>query len=257
MKRIQLLSFRGLLVTVDTAAALTALDEQAKQRGWVLDLMIPHNIQEGDLSLHPAGREVLFRFKKEGVDRQTALNAAWAHAVPLGFTPWQRYPKAGGLYSDTQIEIVFHFLGPWHPIVDRMMAEGRGHLAWPSLCAAAQTDVGEWRGDAEVERFVQGQLHRLGYNCGPVDGKIGTRTARVLESMGLKQSSLAQVAAKLQQGTPDTPQKKTRCTGHVVVPGRQLVVSTHGDVQAVRSDAGCTLMVDGPGRVVLDIGDST
>jgi len=258
MYRQYLHNHRALALTLDTIEAFKHLEADADERGWLLETanipvsMVPPS--EGPLSLHPAGRQVQFRLLKpegEDTDPQQALNAAWGLAIPLGFTPWNRYPIAGAP-GDT----VFHYLGPWRTISDRLMAEGRGHLAWPSVCCAAQVDVGVWK-SLDVDRlFVQAQLHRVGRNCGPVDGVIGPRTTECIDTLGLKNSTFQKVAEHLQ--SMPSPQQERQCSqvGHVALPGQNLMVSTFGSIKAVRTPQGATLTVDGPGRVILDVGEN-
>ena len=250
MQRTSLINFRGRLLTRDTAEAVQALEASAGENGWGLELSGPAaGSDDNPDSLVPAGREVQFLLTREGESSvQSALNAMWGHAVPLGFTPWCRYPLPGS--GNT----TFHFFGPWQPLYDRLLAEGRGHLAWPSVCCAAQCDVGQWKGDKTEERFVQAQLHRIGRNCGPVDGIIGPRTAEAIRSLGLDRSSFAQVSAHLRQAEAPVV-KKTRQVGHVVVPGRTVVVTPTDGIKATRTRHGATLVVEKPGRVIIDIGE--
>jgi len=250
MQRTTLINFRGLLLSRDTAEAVQALEASAGENGWVLNLLGPvAGSESGPFSLVPAGREVRFSLSRDAEeDPQLVLNAMWGHAVPLGFTPWCRYPLPGT--ADT----TFHFFGPWQPLYDRLLAEGRGHLAWPSVCCAAQCDAGQWQGDKAEERFAQAQLHRIGRNCGPIDGVVGPRTAEAIRSLGLDRSSFAQVLAHLRQaGTPVV--ERDRQVGHVVVPGRKVVVTPTEGIKVTRTRHGAALTVEKPGRVIIDIGE--
>ena len=252
MYRIQLVSYKGLLLSPDTAQAVEQLTAKASDSKWLVELHGPTpGLAEGSpRSLIPAGREIWFRFVPPAaeVSTQNALNAAWSHAIPMGFTPWLRHPLEGP--GDT----VFHFFGPWMALYERLLSEGRGHLAWPSVCAAAQCDVGAWKGDHQEERFVQAQLHRVGRNCGPVDGVIGPRTSEVIDSLGLKRATFSHVLEYLR--TAEVPQVPThaRRVGHVAFPGHSLNIATFGGIKAVKTPQGATLTYDGPGRVVLDVG---
>jgi len=254
MHRLQLLNHKGLLLTPDTAQALNLLQEKASANKWRLVLSGPTAGVQGDnlVSLIPAGREVHLKFiGAEGGDTQAALNALWGHAIPLGFTPWLRYPILGSG------DAIFHFLGPWVALYDRLLSEGRGHLAWPSVCAAAQCDVGVWKGSKADERFVQAQLHRVGRNCGPVDGEIGPRTAEAVETLGLKRAAFADVMGYLKTAEPPTVTPEVRKVGHIAVPGRRLNVAAYGSIKAVKTLQGATLTIDGPGRVIVDVGGVT
>ena len=250
--RTKLLNFRGLTLTEDTAQAVDALERRLAEKKWVLRLLGPQpGTDEDNLeSLIPAGREVRLTLSRDDgfSSPQAVLAALWGHAVPLGFTPFNRYPLSG--HGDT----AFHFYGPWRPVLDRMMAEGRGHLAWPSLCAAALTDVGRWKGDKTLERFIQAQLHRTGHNCGPVDGEIGHRTARAIESLGLVRASLAEVHEHLMQLQETAPTQTERRTGSIQLPGQKFNIGVTGGVKVTRSTSGAGLVIDGPGRIVIDVG---
>lgn len=253
MQRTALQNYRGHVLTEDTTQALHALEERAWQLGkWKLDLLDPLIKDKRDPgSLVPAGREIHFRLQRSDRSEQESLNAAWACAVPLGFTPKDRWPR-----PSTTSE-VFYFFGPWSSVNERLLSEGRGHLAWPSVCIAAQCDVGVWQGDKETERFVQAQLHRVGKNVGPIDGVIGKRTQAAIASLGLDRPSLAQVAAhlKLAEPTPKQayqPQQAAR--GHISVPGHTIRVQAFGDVRATQhGTSGASIVAHGEGRLVIEV----
>lgn len=199
------------------------------------------------LSLIPAGRAV--RLEPVYEDERALsvqLAALWSAAVPLQFTPHDRNPLPG----PTQDR--FYYLGPWQVLYDNLMAEGRGHLAWTSVCVAAQVDAGRWRGDRELERFVQAQIHRLGLNCGPLDGRVGERTKGVLQSMGLSPAELKTLARDLASRNRTLPSRDERTIGHLVLPQNFSVTST-GDVKVQRTVNGATLTVDGPGKVIVEV----
>jgi len=256
MRRQQLINYRGVLLTADTAAALRLLEEVAVEKGkWALKILGPEpsTNMKAPGSLIPAGREVHVEFRRSDVeDPQDALNALWGCAVPLGFTPRLRHLHLNG---DPNQARVFHFFGPWQSLYDRLLAEGRGHLAWPSLCCAAQVDTGTWTGDRETERFVQAQLHRIGRNAGPLDGQVGPRTAEAMESLEIERKSLALVAQHLQAAQPPEEAPRNRIRGHVTLPGRPIRAHAFGGVTAQQSgESGIVLTANGPGRVVIDVG---
>jgi len=251
--REQLYNHKGVALAADTIEALKTLEENATENGWRVSLIpAPPAVPppEGPLSLCQAGRQVVLRLHQEGAGPQQALNAAWGHAVPLGFTPWNRYPLAGSGADD-----VFHFCGLWRIVYDRLMSEGRGHLAWPSMCCAAQVDAGVWKGDKAEERFVQAQLHRVGRNCGPVDGVIGPRTTECIDMLGLKRAAFPKVLEHLKGMDVPRVEIQPRQVGHIALPGRKLTVSSFGGVKVTKTTQGATLTVEGPGRVILDVGD--
>jgi hypothetical protein len=187
------------------------------------------------------------KFTDRSATRWEEVSTLWGLAVPLGFVPWNRYPMPG------QADEAFHFIGPWQGLYDHLLGEGRGELAWPSVCCAAQVDIGRWQGDKPVERLVQAQLHRLGYHCGPVDGEIGPRTIEALRIIGLHSKSLDETASALMEYEPPEVSEAQRATGHIIVPGRQLVVSTSGKVYSTKTRQGAALTIDGPGRLIVDV----
>lgn len=246
MYRQRLRTYKGLMVTADTAEALRLLESRANDNGRWRVKYIPLIAKPDILSLAPAGREVQILFEKVGATAEEALNALWGCAVPLGFAPKLRYPllEAGST--------VFHFFGPWQGLYGRLLAEGRGHLAWPSVCCAAQCDVGEWSGDKEEARFVQAQLHRLGRNCGPLDGVIGPRTAAAIESLALPRGTMVQVAEYLRSAEPPKNQAQAG-RGHLLIQGCTMVVEGYGGVKAWPVQNGAGIEVSGPGRLVVDV----
>lgn len=274
MKRIDLVTYRKTLVTPDVAEGLRRLELRAAALGGVRLLVAGappnqlswHSVkaQPGAtqsppaLSLIPAGREVWLRLQiidyqgDPDQRRQQEVALLWGIAVPCGFTPWLRYPLAG--VGDD----VFHFLGPWQPLYDSLLGEGRGEWAWPSLCAAAQVDVGRWEGSKPVERFVQAQLHRLGVSCGLVDGEIGDRTLGALRALALPKEGMrmADVAKHLNVFNPTPPPTTTRKHGFISLPHTPAVAVSTGKVSLLRNPQGYTMTIDGPGRVILDVGES-
>jgi len=246
MQRIRLMTYKGLIVAPDVAEALRAVEEAGVKGGWRMRFIKPDPQPYNEASLRPAGREVHFVFEKDGWSQQDSLYAAWGAAVPLGFTPKLRDPLMEPGYD------TYHYFGPWQSLYGKLLAEGRGHLAWPSVCCAAQVDVGEWKGDKEESRFVQAQIHRIGRNCGPIDGVVGQRTAAAIETLSLPRGSLTLVAEHLRAAVPPKNQE-TAGRGHLHLPGRQLVIEGFGGVKAWPMDNGAGFEVSGPGRIVVDV----
>jgi len=246
MHRIRLMTYRGLIVAPDVAQALQALEVDALKDNWRLRLIKPDTQPYSETSLLPAGREVWLTFEKDGAHPLHSLHAAWGCAVPLGFTPKLRDP----LVEDGHT--IYRYLGPWQGLYGKLLAEGRGHLAWPSVCCAAQVDVGAWAGDKEEARFVQAQLHRMGRNCGSIDGVVGQRTAAAIESLSLPRGSLIVVAEHLRAAEPPKNQDVAG-RGHLHLPGHKFVVEGFGGVKAWPMDNGAGFEVSGPGRIVVDV----
>jgi len=251
MHRVSLMIYKGLIVTPDVAEALRVLEVAANKGKWKVRFKPADMPAYSPISLEPAGREVRFVFERAGVaiaSPQESLYAAWGFVVPLGFTPKLRDPL---------IELghdVFHYLGPWQALYGKLLAEGRGHLAWPSVCCAAQTDVGVWQGDKAEARFVQAQIHRLKRNCGPIDGIIGQRTAAAMESLALPRGSLAVVAEHLRiAGDPLATVNSKVSRGHIHLSGHEMVVAGHGGVRTWPMDNGAGIEVSGPGRIIVNV----
>jgi hypothetical protein len=261
-----MVAYRSMTVTPDTAAALRVVQQRAAALSVALQFKGVKRMEanwRGDrgptknappLSLRPAGREVQVRTVLpdfEGTDeekRQAEVSLAWGILVPCGFIPWLRYPVAG------DADDVFHCFGPWQGLYDHLLGHGRGETAWPSVCAAAQSDVGTWEGGHRVERFVQAQLHRLGVHCGPVDGIVGEQTTAAIRALGLKGLRMTGMAQELAKwATPSAP-KSERTFGHVIVPGQELAVVSTGKVYTSRTTQGVALTIDGPGKVIVNIG---
>lgn len=248
MYRERLVNFRGQLLTADTAAALEVLLQRLETSGWTPELHRPPPPRDPLLSLLPSGREVHLEVRHSTSQPQACLDALWGHAVPMLFTPWTRYPVAG-----EPGERVFHFFGPWVYLYDSLLSEGRGHLAWPSICAAAQCDVGTWKGDKMDARFLQAQLHRLGFPCGAVDGVIGPRTTAALAAAGLGNLSSQQAMEHLRTAKSSNAPARARQAGHLALPGQDLVVHATGGLRVTRTPLGASLMVEGPGQLVVTV----
>lgn len=271
MKRLDLIAFRRTVVTLDVAEAVRQLELRAAALGTVRLIVQGPTTDRctwagvkaepgptecpAHASMRPTGRELYLRAQLIDPSgspverRQHEVEILWGLAVPCGFTPWTRYPIAG------RGDEVFHFMGPWQPLYDSLLGEGRGEAAWPSVCIAAQVDVGRWEGDRHVERFVQAQLHRLGVPCGAVDGIVGPRTLSALRGVGLPADGASFGAVAMQLAVMDeAPVVSTgRQRGFVSVDGPVTAVAS-GKVALTRSPKGYALTIDGPGRVILDVG---
>ena len=260
----KLISYRSALFTPDTRAALTKLGEASrsyeglslKYRGVPRALCSWEGAVEdpgptglpAPVSMRPTGRETYLTVEG-GANPVDEVAALWGMAVPLGFVPWDRYP----LPSATSH--VFHYLGPWASVGDFLQGEGRGEAAWPSMCAAAQCDAGLWEGDRLVERTVQTHLHRLGIHCGPVDGTIGPTTLGALKALGVgnRELSVTQEALAGMEAPRRVPFK--RAQGHLVLNDVPMEAFTSGGVHTVRTRSGYSVAVEGPGRLILMVGD--
>jgi len=263
-----LVSCRTTVVTPDTQEALRRLEVAVKdaydgrvtvEYGGVKAPLASWEGVETDsgplslpapLSMRPTGREVYLRLSGEG-SHMARLAALWGIAIPLGFMPWDRYPVPSATES------VFHYFGPWGTVADFLHGEGRGDLAWPSVCCAAQIDVGTWSGGQLVERTVQTHLHRLGVHCGPIDGEIGPVTLAALRSLGFGGMALSDAAEALKgmKTPPIAKNSEERQRGSLVLGGYPMEAFTSGGVHTVKTRTGYAITVDGPGRLILSIGE--
>lgn len=271
MARTELVAFRKTLATADVAEAIRQVEIRAKALGGVRlivqgptpDRFTWSGVKSDPggtacsppLSMRLTGREVQLRLQivdAKGDVRQKEVEVLWGVVVPCGFTPWNRYPIAG------QGDDLFHFLGPWQVLYDSLLGEGRGEVAWPSLCAASQVDVGRWEGGRVTEYMVQAQLHRLGIPCGAVDGIVGPRTLAGLKALGLPNGGMTMegVAKHLSAMSPPRIMPVARRRGSVSVEGEVSAVSS-GKVSLVRVPSGYSMTIDGPGRVILDVGGAS
>lgn len=260
----KLISYRSSLFTPDTREALSKFGEASRHyEGFTVKYAgVPRPLCSWEgvgedpgptglpapVSMRPTGREVYLTV--EGASHpMEEVAALWSMAVPLGFVPWDRYP----LPSATSH--VFHYLGPWSSVGDFLQGEGRGELAWPSMCGAAQCEAGLWGGDRVVERSVQTHLHRLGVHCGPVDGSIGPITLGALKALGVGNMELAATESALAGMKMPTPRAVKRAEGHLVLNDVSMEAFTSGGVHTVRTRSGYSVTVDGPGRLILMVGD--
>lgn len=248
MKRINLVEFGKFKITKDTRTALNLLIKRAENFGWLIDLCEPPI----ETDLKACGRELCFEMKSTQ-DFETAsqdqINALWGLAIPLGFTPYNRYPL------DDSLSFMFHFFGVWQPLMDRILAEGRGHLMWSSLVCASLCDIGEWRGDKFLIRMIQTQLHRIGYNCGVIDGILGSRTLRCIQANNLQNIRLEEVAKLLCEKEKVKANSNNSTKGFISLPNREFQVTCYGRVHTVKNNSGVSIESSGGGRIILDIGE--
>lgn len=252
MYRIKCKTWKGIHLTPDALNAIQKLEEHAyKTWGWRLICdQAPQKVLPSTQSLASAGREVYMRLEHPTHQNpQRALEALWGFAIPLGFTPWPRHPVLVG----AAYEHVFHFLGPWQVVYDRMIAEGRGHLAWSSVRAAALSDVGAYAEPNKEGVFLQAQLHRVGQNPGAVDGVLGPRTAQAFQALELatgKRFTKAQWLAKLPTFQP--PKQSSLA---IISCTTNHQIQSFGEIQTIRSNQGAKVKINGPGRIVVDFID--
>jgi hypothetical protein len=271
--RIQRVQFNKTLVTPDTASSLRKLEKRAESlTGTRLSINGPDpaHMNWADIrtksgptglppewSAVPTGREVYLKLEiqddqepaQSRMERQLAM--LWGIAVPLGFTPFARYPLPGATME------VFHFMGPWDILMDHFLGAGRGEAAWAGFCGAAQSDVGAWEGGKQTERFVQSHLHRIGYNAGAIDGVLGNATLASLKGAGLSGMPLTEAAEALGKKGLTTQRLPRRAVeGIVEIPDTDFSIVSYGQVRTARTPKGAVLSISGPGRIVVDVRDT-
>lgn len=249
MNRINLVEFGNFKITEDTKKVVDLLILRAKNFGWIIDLCEPP--VETDLA--QSGREICFEMKHiDGFDTtsQNQINALWGLAVPLGLTPYNRYPL------DDSLSFMFHHFGCWQPLMERILAEGRGHLMWSSIVCASLCDIGKWGGDKTLVRTVQSQLHRVGYNCGVIDGVIGSRTLRCIQANKLEGLSITEMVEILNKQKKKEVAVNKSTKGFISLPNRQFQVTSYGGVHTVKNNNGFSIESNSRGgRLIIDIGD--
>lgn len=257
--------YRQTVVTPDTYEAMCRLERAAHEHG---DITLSYGGVPAKLaswegvdqdagplglsswkSMRPTGREVYLRIESPKMVPDHKIAVLWSLAVPLGFVPWDRYPVP------SPTSHVFHYLGPWSTVGDFLHGEGRGDLAWPSMVCAAQVEVGTWGGNQIIERTVQMHLHRLGIHCGPVDGIIGPVTIAAMKALGMGGMEISRVAEDLAKMALPSAPREDRVRGHVVLGGYPMEAFSSGGVRTVETRQGYALTVDGPGRLILVVGE--
>lgn len=267
----RLVQYKRGSVTPDTADALRKLESRISKLRVLLKVecrgaleMTWDKIREdpGPTGLPPewsavlTGRELYMRLTIQNDDgpaaskRERELAMLWGLAVPLGFTPFTRYPLPG------PHDEIFHFFGEWGLLIDHLLGAGRGEAGFPSFCCAAQIDVGRWEGGRVTERLVQAHLHRIGYNVGPIDGVLGNKTQGGLRAANLHSIPLNDAAKQIVNLPAHVPEALPRDVhGRLTMPDVRFSIHPYGQVRATRIASGAELQISGPGRVVIDIPD--
>lgn len=151
-------------------------------------------------SFHNAGRAIdidvaSLRFPGVAADKQ--LDVFWKVAAELGWRPVISKPDERAAESWH-----FDFMGPWRPVYARLLAAQTASTqgkAYAMTAHAACTDIGEYGALARpVERAVQAQLHRAGYNPGVIDGLLGNKTLAALDEAAMRVQGLTR---SLEPGT--------------------------------------------------------
>jgi len=255
IKRLGLTRYGALTVSTDTAYALHILEQRAREKNIILDIL---DASESVLKNHAqrfyeSGREVLIRYSSKNslpLSVYEKISLVWSLAYPLGFMPYFRHPLPGE-GSD-----LFHFFGIWQPVMERLYSEGSAEYAWSSMWYAAMTDIGKISDEDYLMYFIQGQLHRLGINCGVINGKLTDRTKKCLLSIGLYGMSYENIAIELSSRDPSNSISNKEA-GYLYLSTvsleRELQVNQSGDVGVVNDPNGIKFNVGkGNGKIVID-----
>lgn len=250
MRRIGLVEFGKFKITEDTKKIVDLLILKASNYGWKVDLCDPPIKTD----LYDCGREICFELKhSEGFETKSIdqINALWGIAIPLGLTPYNRYPL------DDSLSFMFQHFGCWTPLMDRLLAEGRGNLMWSSIVCACLCDIGEWKGDKLLVRMIQSQLHRIGYNCGAIDGVLGSRTLRCIQANNLQGLELSEIVKILiEKHRREVKISKRTTKGFLSLPNRNFQVTCYGGINTVKSANGVAIESNSVGgRLIIDIGE--
>jgi len=204
--------------TPDTAAAIQAVVDDLRGLGHELRLSDLFRSREMQLqshldftegrkpafspppggSLHEAGRAMDIDLASIGVP----LSQFWEIAKAHGFSPIIDAPDSSRLEA-------WHFdCRGSHDAVYRYVKQGKAgagvkpytHMAHSAIVAVGvQVDGLRDQGVA----FLQASLIRLGFDPGPIDGVMGTRTSGAIQQAGLDPGDLAgSVSQRLQQRFP-------------------------------------------------------
>ena len=268
-----LVQFKKGVFTSDTVEILRRLEQRVASLNATLSVeSAPSGVQSwddvrnapGPTGLPPewsavlTGREIYLRLSlkedhgPEGSKRERELAMLWAVAVPLGLVPFTRYPLPG------PHDQVFHFFGKWGVMLDQLLGAGRGEAGWPAFCCAAQLEVGRWEGARATERLVQAHLHRIGLNVGAIDGVVGPKTQGGMRAANLHSLSLSEVAERIVEMPSQVPKLLERdVQGRLEMPDVDFSIHPFGQVRATRTVRGADLQISGPGRVVIDVRDSS
>ena len=152
-------------------------------------------------SYHQAGRAVDFSTSElnfQGIPKDQWLKKFWDIARPLGFFPIIKIP-------DLNKSECWHFDFPgkaWEKAYDYMDDFSSDAIDYTLIAKCCILDVGKWdpkeNPDKVVKMFIQAQLIRLGkYEIGTVDGLIGAKSWKAIQSLGITATDLNQVSQLL------------------------------------------------------------
>jgi hypothetical protein len=195
-------------------------------------------------SMRPSGREVELILEGDGTPEHR-LALLWGIAIPLGWSPWMKYPIP--IMGST----IFHFLGKWGLVGEVLAGAGRGEAVWPSICAAAQVEEDTWEGSAKAERKIQSLLLLQGHMVGPVDGVLGPTTMGVLKALGWGSLPLRTILQRLEEMTVPVVSSGRTVSARLATDAH-FSIHTFGSLRARKDVKGATIEVKGVGRLIVD-----
>jgi len=244
--RQNLISMRGLKVTPDIPPILAELEKALSKIG---DVRL--KVSDSSLSgLSVAGRELNLSVVSSKYSPKECTFILWGCAIPLGFTPMDRHPNL-----DTPTRDCFYFLGVWEVYYSNLLSMGLGEFAWESVCLAAQLDVGH--APTQISnpstRYIQAQLGRKGLYRGLVDGVMSNEIQSCLATLGIQGLPEKEMFVVLNQESISKLETKQKQQGFLSLPRIPFRVSSYGRVSTVQRNEGVEIVVEGSGRVVIDL----
>jgi len=245
--RTNLISMRGLKVVPELSEAIRELELSLAKVGDVrLKVQIPHLVS----NMTSAGRELELTLTSSKYEPKECIFILWGCAIPLGFTPMDRYPNL-----DTETKNIFHFLGEWNTYLSNLLAIGMGEYAWDSVCLAAQYDVGvaDPSYSNPAIRYIQAQLGRWGLYRGLVNGVVSPEMQTALATLGIQNLSEKETIDFLNKGTVSQKKLGEAKSGFLSLPNVPFRVSSYGGIHTNQTKNGVEITIESSGRLVLDI----
>lgn len=226
--------------TNDTKEAIRRMMELAGRAGLQLSIGEPPSGVR-----HPYGRTVSMRVKGDGGD--SVISIGWSLAIPLGFTPFIRYPMR--MDGDD----IYHYFGHWRAYYDGLCSRGMGGIAWREFITASLVETGQWSGTKRTERTVQANLAKLGLYFGPIDGMVNEETLSAIEAAGLSGKEITEVSTALEGREVQQEKHRGRSTGYILFQDASVAVSGYGSVSYSKTATGYAVTASGKCRLLVDI----
>lgn len=242
--RTKLISMRGIRVVPELAEALRELELALAKVG---DVRLKVSSSDST-ELFRAGRELVLELVSSKYSEKDCRLILWGCAIPVGFTPMDRYPN---LNTDTNN--VFHFIGEWSSYLSSLLSYGMGEYAWQNVCQVALLDTGMANPRNIEICYIQAQLARIGLYVGNIDGVISEQFHRALMTLGLDKKEHKEVIAILNEKQVSVPQSKEPLNGFITLPEVSFRVSSYGGVSTVQKRNGVEIIIEDSGRLVLDV----